>query len=118
MPPKTFLFLHRRPPYGSGHAREMFDAALIAASFDQQVHLAFVGDGVFQLLRDQQPAAIAQTGLTLEILEDADIEQVWVERESLLERGLAEADLSVPANVVSRAEMTDLLARMDMVLPA
>ena len=45
---KRFLFVNRRAPYGTGYAAEMLEAVLIAAAFDQSVHLAFLDDGVFQ----------------------------------------------------------------------
>lgn len=120
MASKRFLFINRRSPYGSGHAAEMMDAALIAASFDQQVHLAFLDDGVFQLVRHQEPDAINGKDMGEALLElgEYDIEHVWVERQSLAERGLTESDLLIPVTLVDRVDFAGLLADMDVVVSA
>lgn len=120
MASKSFLFVNRKAPFGSGYAAEMLDAALIAASFDQQVHLAFLDDGVFQLLKQQHPEILDQKNVAATFLDLAeyDIDHVWVERESLAERGLTESDLMIPATVVGRAALGDLMAGIDVVISA
>ena len=118
--PKTLAFLCRRSPWGSGHAAEMLEAALIAGAFDQEVHLAFVDDGVFQLVAGQRPERLGRRPLEEGFAElaDLDVEHVWVERESLAERGLDPSRLALKATVLDRAAMTSLLARMDAVFGA
>jgi tRNA 2-thiouridine synthesizing protein C len=118
--PKSMAFLCRRTPWGSGHAAEMLEAVLIAGAFDQEVHLAFIDDGVFQLVPAQRPELLGRRPLEdgFRELVDLDVEHVWVERESLLERGLDTAELAVAATVLDRREMTELLARMDAVFGA
>lgn len=118
--PKTLAFLCRRSPWGSGHAAEMLEAVLIAGAFDQEVHLAFLDDGVFQLVEGQQPELLGRRPLDegFRELADLDVEHVWVERESLVERGIDPARLIHPAAVIDRAAMTELLARMDAVFSA
>ncbi len=120
MASKSFLFVSRKAPFGSGHAAEMLDAALIAASFDQQVHLAFLDDGVFQLVKEQRPDALGQKNFAAAFLDlaDYDIDHVWVERESLDERGLSETDLMIPATVVDRTALTRMMAGLDVVISA
>lgn len=118
MAPKRFLFINRKAPLGSAHAAEMLDAALIAASFDQHVHLAFLDDGVFQLVDGQHPQLLGQRDLAPALAElgDYDIEHVWVERESLIERGLSESDLAIPVTLVDRSEFCVLAAAIDVVI--
>ena len=118
--PKSFAFLCRRTPWGSGHAAEMLEAILIAGAFDQEVHLAFLDDGVFQLVPGQHPELLGRRPLEegFKELADLDIEHVWVERESLAERGLDANDLVLAATVIDRAAMTAMLARMDGVFSA
>ena len=117
---KSFLFVNRKAPYGSGIPAELRDAALIAASFDQQVHLAFLDDGVFQLVKHQQPAAHGQAHFAEGFLDlgEYDIDHVWVERQSLADRGLAEADLLIPVTLVDRSDLAALMAKMDVVVSA
>jgi tRNA 2-thiouridine synthesizing protein C len=49
-------------------------------------------------------------------LDGYDVEKLFVERESMDERGLTEADLLVPVEVLSSAEMAALMAEQDVVL--
>jgi tRNA 2-thiouridine synthesizing protein C len=120
MTPKSFLFVNRKAPFGSGQAAEMLDMALIAASFDQQVHLAFLDDGVFQLMKRQHPESLGQKDFTSTFLELAeyDIDHVWVERDSLTERGLNESDLLINAQVVDRAALGAMMSGIDVVISA
>ncbi len=117
---KRLLFVNRKPPFGTSHPAELMETVLIAAAFDQEVHLAFLDDGVFQLLRGQGDSVAGRPPLTgcLAEWEDYDIDQIWVERQSLEERGLAADDLAFDATVIDRTEMADLLTRMDMVFSA
>ncbi len=118
--PKTLAFLCRRTPWGSGHAAEMLEAVLISGAFDQEVHLAFLDDGVYQLVAGQKPELLGRRPLDEGFgeLADLDIEHIWVERESLAERGLDAATLALRATVLDRKAMADLLARMDAVFCA
>jgi len=118
--PKSLAFLCRRSPWGSGHAAEMLEAVLISGAFDQEVHLAFLDDGVFQLVAGQHPELLGRRPLEEGFgeLADLDIEHVWVERESLAERGLDAAKLALAATVIDRRAMAELLARMDQVFSA
>lgn len=117
---KKFLFLNRRSPWHRGRAGETLEAALLAASFDQEVHLAFLDDGVFQLVEGQPSAVDGAKGVAagLAMLADAEIDQIWVERQSLEERGLSEGDLAVAATVVDRPVLAELIASMDVVVGA
>jgi tRNA 2-thiouridine synthesizing protein C len=112
--PKTLAFLCRRTPWGSGRAAEMLEAVLISGAFDQEVHLVFLDDGVFQLVAGQHPELLGRRPLEEGFgeLADLDVEQVWVERESLVERGLDATILALSAKVLDRKAMTELLARM------
>ncbi|ABM62718.1 DsrE family protein [Halorhodospira halophila SL1] len=115
---KRFMFVNRKAPHGSIYALEALEVVLIAAAFDQDVSLAFLDDGVFQLRQDQNAKAIDMKNFapTFRALEDYDIEKLYVEQESLAERGLTEADLIVPVEVVDRARMGTLMADQDVVL--
>ena len=61
---KSFLFVNRKAPYGAGRAAEALEAALVAASLGQEVHLAYLDDGVFQLLAGQEPARLGRRDFT------------------------------------------------------
>lgn len=115
---KTFLFVQHRAPYGNGVATDMLEVALIAAAFDQIVHLVFLDDGVFQLLKHQRPQALGIKPFDYAELGDAEIEAVWIERESLEERGLRPEDLVLSGMVMDRGELAHRMAVMDVVVSA
>ena len=129
---KKFLYVNRRAPYGTIYALESLEVVLIGAAFEQDVTLAFVDDGVFQLTKGQNTDGIGVKNFspTFRALGDYDVQKLFVERESLEERGLSEDDLieviyededddwaEKPAiHVKSRAEIADIMADADVVL--
>ncbi len=115
---KKFMFVNRSAPYGTIYALESLEVVLISAAFDQDVSLAFVGDGVWQLKKGQQTKGIEAKNFspTYRALEGYDVEKLYVERESLEARGLAEDDLIVDVTVLSSGELGSLMDEQDVVL--
>lgn len=115
---RKFMFVNRRAPYGTVYALEGLEVVLISAAFDQDVSLAFLDDGVYQLVRGQDTKAIETKNFSpaYRALEDYDVEKLFVERESLEARGLTGADLLVDAKVVPRAEMATLMDSSDVLI--
>ena len=95
MASKKFLYINRRAPHGSIYALESLEVVLIGAAFEQDVSLAFVDDGVYQLLRNQDTDGIGSKNFspTFRALGDYDVSKIYVERESLELRGLGKDDL-------------------------
>ena len=117
---KKFMFVNRKAPFGTIYALEVLEMVLISAAFDQDVHVAFLDDGVYEIKKGFQPADIAMKNYsnTYRALEGYDIEKLYVEKESLEERGLTEDDLVVDVEVLSRADMAKLMGEMDVILSA
>lgn len=115
---KKFLFVNRKAPYGSVYALEGLEVVLISAAFDQDVGLAFLDDGVYQLAKGQNTKAIETKNFspTYRALDGYDIEKLYVERESMQARGLTEDDLLVDVTVLPAAEMAALMREQDVVL--
>lgn len=115
---KKFLFVNRKAPYGTIYALEALEVVLISAAFDQDVSLAFLDDGVYQLKKSQQTKGIETKNFspTYRALEGYDVEKLYVESESLAARGLTEADLLVDVTVLSSEEMGNLMDQQDVVL--
>lgn len=129
---KKFLYVNRRAPYGTIYALESLEVVLIAAAFDQDVSLAFIDDGVYQIMKDQDTKAIGMKNFspTYKALGDYDIKTIYVESESLEERGLKKDDLlklvyededddwaeKDSIRIVSREEMTTIMGEQDVVL--
>ena len=115
---KKFMFVNRKPPYGTIYALESLEVVLIAATFDQDVSLVFVDDGVYELVKgqDTQGTGIKNHSKTYRALDGYDVEKLYVERESLAARGLGEDDLIVDVELLSSAAMAELMAEQDVIL--
>ena len=115
---EKFLYVNRKAPYGTIYALESLEVVLISAAFDQDVSLAFLDDGVYQIMKGQHTKGIDVKNFspTYRALEGYDIEKLYVEKESMEARGLKEEDLIVPVKVVSTAEMADLMQSQDVVM--
>ena len=116
--PKKFMFVNRKAPYGTIYALESLEVVLISAAFEQDVSLVFVDDGVYQLKKGQQTKGIETKNFspTYRALEGYDVEKLYVERESLEARGLAEADLIVDVTVLGAGELGGLMEEQDVVV--
>ncbi len=115
---KKFMFINRKAPYGTIYALESLEVVLISAAFDQDVSLVFSDDGVFQLKKDQDPESIGMKNFsrTYRALEGYDVEKLYVDKESMEERGLTEDDLLVDVEMLSKEELGNLMNEQDVVL--
>jgi tRNA 2-thiouridine synthesizing protein C len=115
---KKFLYVNRKAPYGTIYALESLEVVLIGAAFEQDVSLAFLGDGVYQLVKGQNTKALEVKNFspTFGALEDYDVTKLYVEEEALQARGLSAADLVVPVQVVSTQRMAEIMEDQDVVL--
>lgn len=115
---KKFLYVNRKAPYGTIYALEALEVVLIGAAFEQDVSLAFVGDGVFQLTKGQDTKGLEVKNFspTFRALEDYDVTKLYVEKEALEMRGLTESDLVVPVEVVNAQRMIEIMEDQDVIL--
>jgi tRNA 2-thiouridine synthesizing protein C len=113
---KNFLFILRRPPHGGIPAQETLDIVLTTAAFDQAVRLLFLEDGVFQLKAGQRPEIIGFKHIApiFGALQLYDVEELWVEEESLRERGLTAEALILPVRLLSRAQVPAFIGAQDV----
>ena len=115
---KKFLYVNRKAPYGTIYALESLEVVLIGAAFDQDVSVAFLGDGVYQLTKGQDTKGLEVKNFspTYGALEDYDVTKLYVEQEALQARGLSEHDLVVPVEVVSAERMAEIMEQQDVIL--
>jgi tRNA 2-thiouridine synthesizing protein C len=127
---KKFMYINRKAPYGTIYAWESLEVVLIGAAFEQDVSLAFMDDGVFQLTKGQSTAGIGMKNFspTYSALGDYEVTKIYVEKESLDERGLTLDDLQHlvwedededyaekdSIRLVSRAELAEVIADSDV----
>ena len=127
---KKMLYINRNAPYGTVYALEGLEVVLIGAAFEQDVSMAFIGDGVYQILKDQDSSDSDMKNFspTYNALGDYEVTKLYVEKESLDERGLTLDDLmplvyededddwaEKPSIVLlSRAELSEVMATQDV----
>ena len=127
---KKMMFINRRAPYGTIYAWESLEVVLISAAFDQDVSLAFMDDGVYQLMKGQSTEASGMKNFsaTYGALGDYEITKIYIEKESLEARGLTLDDLQHliwededddwaerdSIKLVSRAELADVMSDQDV----
>ena len=129
---KKFMYVNRKSPYGTIYALESLEVVLISAAFDQDVSLTFTDDGVYQLMKNQQTDGIGMKNFssTYSALGDYEIKKIFIDKESLDERGLSLSDLQElvwedededyaeksSINLVSKAELSEIMNQQDVVL--
>ena len=129
---KNFSISTARRPYGTIYALESLEVVLIGAAFEQDVSLAFIDDGVFQLMAGQDATAAGMKNFSkiYQALGDYEVRKLYVERESLDDRGLTVGDLmpityededenyeeKPSIHVIDKAAMAQLIAENDVVL--
>ncbi|KHF26207.1 sulfurtransferase complex subunit TusC [Solemya velum gill symbiont] len=127
---KKFMYVNRRAPYGTIYAWESLEVVLIGAAFEQDVSLAFIDDGVYQLVKGQDTAGVGMKNFspTYAALGDYEVTKIYVEKESLEERGLTLDDLQHlvwededddwaekdSIRLVSRAELAEVFSGQDV----
>lgn len=115
---KNLLAICSHAPYGSILAKEGLDAILAAGVYEQNLSVLFIDDGVFQLLPHQDSSQIQQKNLgsALTALPLFGIETIYIEQESLDERGLKVTDLLLDeAIVLLRQNIAALLEQQHQV---
>lgn len=114
---KNFLFILQQPPHGSSHCQETLDIILTIAAFDQKVSLLFLDQGVFQLKNNQSPDRLAMkdTASIFKALEIYDVDQLYVEVESLQNFGLKPGDLLLPVKEIYRKDINALMRQHEII---
>jgi len=129
---KKFLYVNRRAPYGTIYPLESLEVVLIGAAFEQDVSLAFVDDGVYELTKGQDTKGIGMKNFspTYSALGDYEVTRIYIEKESLDARGLTVDDLQAltwededddwaekdSIHVVSAKELAEIMDAQDVIL--
>ncbi|MGB4499216.1 MAG: DsrE family protein [Methylococcaceae bacterium] len=110
---KNFLFVLRKPSYDGIYVQEMFDIILTTAAFEQEVSILLLDDAVFHLKSNQ--TARKNVATLFEILPTMDVDAIFVETESLAERGLKLDMLTQSVELKSRVTISDFMTTFDVV---
>lgn len=117
---KSFLFVIQTVAYKGLKLQEVLDQVLIVAAFDQAVSLLLIDNAVYHLYKNQHNEQIAckDIGAIYRSLEIYDIKPIYVEQESLTQRGLTQSDLIIPVTLINRQTIATILNQYDFVLSA
>ncbi len=106
------LFLIHCPPYQSNQARETLDLVLATAIFNDNTAVVFINDGVFQLLNGQQTTSEQKNiGKSIQAFELYGINALYVDENSLTNRGIKQESLLLQASTLSSTQLQDLIGQ-------
>ncbi|UAA37298.1 sulfurtransferase complex subunit TusC [Paraneptunicella aestuarii] len=114
----SIAILHTTAPSSNPNGLEALDTAFAFANIEQQVGMFFIQDGVYQLLKGQQPeiSGFKNHTKSYPALEFYDIEDIFVCTESLKERNLTSENLLLEATLMSPEQLASYLKPFDQVL--
>jgi|SaaInl8_120m_RNA_FD_contig_61_1014324_length_1156_multi_9_in_0_out_0_2 tRNA 2-thiouridine synthesizing protein C len=94
---KKIMFTVRNAPHGTIYVYEGLEVKLIMAAYDADISVVFMDDGVFALKQGQNTDELGVKGFekTYGVFVDYEIENVFVDRQSMEERGMTVDDLLV-----------------------
>ncbi|ASQ89564.1 sulfurtransferase complex subunit TusC [Prosthecochloris sp. GSB1] len=115
---RKIMHVMRRAPHGTIYTYEGLEMILIMAAYEQDLSVAFIGDGVYALKKDQQTEGIGIKGFsrTFMALDGYDVEKLYVDEASLAERGLSEEDLLVDVEIMDSGAIGRLMNEQDVVI--
>jgi tRNA 2-thiouridine synthesizing protein C len=115
----TVAILMRKAPYGSVYTAEGLRSMMGIGVFEMDINVLFVDDGVYALIKGQDPSALEMKPLgdAFSMLPEFGVTKFFVHEPSLQERGLAVDDLVMDVELVDDAKAAQLLESSGPVLP-
>ncbi|MEZ8063362.1 MULTISPECIES: sulfurtransferase complex subunit TusC [Vibrio] len=115
---RKLAFIFNSFPHSTAAGREGLDALLAASAYSEDISVFFVGDGVTQLLKAQQPDEVLSRDYisAFKLMDLYDIEQVYVCQRSLCQFGLSTDNLLIDVTAVEADELTQKLAQCQQIL--
>lgn len=115
---KKILFVLRKPPHSGAYTQEMLDIIMTTAAFDQEVSVLLLDNAVFQIKKQQNPesAGLKDTAAMIKALPIYNIKSIFVEKESLLERGLSIDSLDESVQEMPRKKVGEFFMQFDLIL--
>lgn len=116
---KKIGFVFRSHPHSTAKGREGLDALLAASAYSEDIAVFFMGDGVTQLVAEQNTTGIFSRDYVpaFKLMDLYDIEDVYICLDSLSSNGLTDAELVLKeATKLNATEIAELLHRCDKLL--
>ncbi|PMH46310.1 sulfurtransferase TusC [Vibrio sp. 10N.286.49.B3] len=115
---KKIAFVFKSLPHTTAKGREGLDALLAASAYSEDISVFFLGEGVAQLINNQQPDLIYSRNYinTFKLLELYDIEDIYVCQSSLDAMGLHSSALIMDVTLQTKSDITARLRECDSIL--
>ena len=114
----TTNIIINQPASNGAEFKESVDLGLVCAAFEHQVNLIFVDLGVFNLLKKQNASLVSDKNHAdiLKGLEFYDIENLYVEKESLSKTGYELEDLIESVQIINAQEIAHLNSKANSII--
>ena len=105
------LYVITRGAYSNSSGQEALDAMFVGASFELEVSVLFIHDGVFQLKSGQNGRShgIKEFTKAYKALADFGIDNIYIDKLSMNARGLIESELMCDAVQLSSQAVSELI---------
>ncbi|QCI26552.1 sulfurtransferase complex subunit TusC [Buchnera aphidicola (Stegophylla sp.)] len=106
-------------PYGNSLGREGLDFVLSASCFTENISIFFIGDGIFQIFKNQDAQIILLKNHTFSfnILSLCGIKYFYICYNSLIQRGFKKnIDFILKVNILSSVEIRKKIDDFDCIL--
>ena len=109
----------RKAPYGSVYTAEAFRTIMGIAVFEMDICVVFVDDGVYSLIKDQNPEKLDMKPLGdgFPMLKEFNVNRFVVHDESLSERGLTADDLVLEVEMAISSQISEIIKDYGRILP-
>ena len=117
---KSVLIRMSKSPLNGLISGEQLETAMVAATFEQEVSILFIGDGVFNLLPVKKPKEVPGYNIEkmLLALPTFDVNALFICEPSLEQRKIGVSNLPKNAKVITFEEQRRLIKTTDVVLSA
>lgn len=114
----TVAILNTKPPFSTSCAKDSLDVALIHGSYEIETHLFFQGDGVWQLVNNQNAELINHKDIlkTFSAFSFYDLDNVYICHDSLIERNLTLSFHIDDVQVLAKDEFNKKLHQHNVIL--
>lgn len=113
------VVLLRKAPYGRVYTAEAFRTIMGIAVFELDICVVFMDDGVYALLKGQDPEKLDMKPLGdgFPMLKDFNVNRFVVHDQSLADRGLTPDDLVMDVEIAGGGQIANIFEEYGKVLP-
>ena len=117
---KSVLIRMSKSPLNGLISGEQLETAMVSATFEQEVSILFVGDGIFNLLPTKKPKEVAGYNIEkmLLALPTFDVNSLFICERSLEQRQIGAFNLPTNVKLITFEDQRRLIKTTDVVLSA